>query len=354
MHVDIYTGDYFHIKVATPLQEEGILKGQYGDLHYKRCEDGLAIYDSSFIGSGFVDAPTSADLGFPSFVNDIPVTEIHQHISISSTYPIAIEAFELKRAYIHVSRKSLEAQMQGEDAFRSLIRFMMRDMEHVNQNEQFTEIDIDFYKPNQAVDYCEIQCSEKCILREIQTVHLKVKAPTVVLKDNGYSLLERAEFTGKVYPFVYSGWDGDEPNIDYFAGIKGLKYVDGSLRGDICWSFRDCISLEKVHLSNGIQAVPSYAFANCSSLEDIYIPDTVTQIGEYAFCDCEKLRTIHLPSNITVIPKGLFRNCKSLTKCYLADSIEIIEDEAFLGCTSLRKPWIPKAIKRIGENAFDN
>ncbi len=350
-----YTGTYWDITTEEALGTEGILSGSYGDLHFKRCEDGLAIIDSSFLGSGFFSAPASAELGFPAFINGIPVTEIHQSISIDSTYPIDIEAFQLKRAYLKIARSSFQQRAEeAGDALRALFLMMLQDLNNVNQKEDLMDISIYFAKEGNSIDYCEIQCNEKCILHDVAAKHLKVNAGTVVLKDHAYENLEKAEFSGKVYPFIYSDWEGDEPNIDYFSGAKKLKMVDGSLRGDTCWRFNDCTSLETVHLSNGIRRILSHSFENCTSLTDLYIPDTVTEIDEYAFAGCHRLRTIHLPSNIRKISKGMFFGCSSLTKCFLSDEIEWIEDDAFKGCTAMRKPWIPKNIKKISETAFDN
>lgn len=350
-----YTGGYWDITVQESLSEEGRLTGPYGELHYKRCADGYAIIDSSFLGSGFVSWPTSKDLGFPSFINGIPVTEIHQNISISSTYPIAIEAMQLKRAFLRISKSSIEDQInEAGDAFRALFLFMLRDQENIDQKEKFLKISIDFCKNGNSIDYCEIQCDQRCILHNIAAAHLKVKAPTIVLDGHSYRGLERAEFSGKVYPFVHSDWDGDYSDIDYFSGLEKLKMVDGSLRGDDCWRFNGCTSLETVHLSNGIKKILPRTFENCYSLTDLYVPDTVTEIGEYAFSGCSNLKTIHLPSGITKISKGMFKDCKSLVKCFLSDDIEIIEDEAFKGCISMKKPWIPKRIRTISKTAFDN
>ena len=289
-----YTGYYFDISTEKELGAEGILSGAYGDLHFKRCEDGYSIIDSFFVGSGFVSWPTCKDLGFPGYINGIPVTEIRQTISIENTYPIAIEAPELKRAYLNVSRTSLDDQIkEAGDALRALVLIMLRDQENVNQHDKFLEISIDFCKNGNSIDYCEIQSNERCILHSIATKRLKIKAPTVVLKDHAYGKLEQAEFTGKVYPYIYSDWDGDYANTDHFSSIKSLRLVDGSLRGDECWQFNGCSSLEAVHLSNGIRKILPHSFENCISLTDIYVPDTVTEIGEYAFSGCENLRTIH-------------------------------------------------------------
>ena len=69
MEVYNYTGTYFDIESQKQLSDEGILEGQYGTLHFKRCSDGYAIYDTSFMGSGFVCWPTSADIGYPNYIN---------------------------------------------------------------------------------------------------------------------------------------------------------------------------------------------------------------------------------------------------------------------------------------------
>lgn len=328
-----YTGFMGNLVVNEELGVEGILSGQYGQLHYKRCKDGFAIIKSHFKGSGFVCYPTSAELFIPGFINNIPVTETHQLISINneSSHPIAIEASNINRAYLTIVKK-----------FGGY------------QKNQPINIDINFCKSNGAVDYCEIQCYEPCILAGVAAKHLKVVASSITLKDSAYEALEQAEFFGGVIPFIESGFDNDYINLEYFSGKKALKSVKGSFIGDTCFKFNDCTSLEKVHLSNGICQVPPYAFKNCSSLKDIYIPDTVTEIGEYAFSGCTNLQTIHLPEKLHVIPKGLFAGCSSLTKCYLSDNIEYIEDQAFWGCVSLRKPWIPKNIKKISTTAFEN
>ena len=350
-----YTGYYSNINVEKQLDTEGILTGSFGDLHFRRCTDGFSIIDSHFPGSGFVCGPTSKELGIPGFINGIPVTEIRQNISIDNTCPIAIEAPELKRAYLRISRSGLRDQNKdADDAFRALFLIMLHDQENVSQKEKFLDISIDFYKTGRSVDYCEIQCDERIVLHSIGAKHLRVYAPTVVLKDHAYGELEQAEFSGKVYPFVYSDWSGECLNTDYFSETKSLKIVDGSLRGDVCWQFNGCVSLEKVHLANGMKKVLPYTFQNCSSLIDLYVPDTVTEIGEYAFSGCSNLKSIHLPSGIKMISKGMFMNCKSLVKCYLSDEIEVIEDDAFKGCSAMKKPWIPKKTTRISETAFDN
>ena len=110
--------------------------------------------------------------------------------------------------------------------------------------------------------------------------------------------------------------------------------------------------MERVHLSNGIKEIPSYAFSKCSSLKDLYIPDTVLKIGAYAFNGCSGLVSIHLPINLKTIAEGTFNGCRSLKKVYLSDTIETIGDYAFAGCLSLTQIAIPEGVTSIGDCAF--
>ncbi len=347
-----YSGSYFDIITDEKLQQEGTLTGGYGTLQYRLCDDGIAIFDTAFLGSGFSPGPDSANIGYPKTINGMPVTEIHYNFIIDSTYPIVIEGGQIKRAFIQIARRTVRDDINEFGAYTAFFIQMMKEHDVIQQNDKFLDITLSFVHSWETVEYCEIKTDQKCILRQYCGKYLKVISPTTVLANNPPTNIERASFSGNVYPYVQSDWD-DWSNIYYFAGCNKLKSVEGSLRGKEGWSFRNCTSLEKVHLSEGITIVPSHAFENCEKIQDIYIPDSVTEIGEYAFAGCVNLQTIHLPSTIRRINKGVFKNCKSLAKCYLADSIERIEDEAFAGCDSLRKPWMPKSITYIGEHAFD-
>lgn len=54
----------FQLEVECELPDEGTLRGRYGEFKFKKVEDGLAVYESTFLGSGFVCTPTSADIFF--------------------------------------------------------------------------------------------------------------------------------------------------------------------------------------------------------------------------------------------------------------------------------------------------
>ena len=352
-----YTGNYTNIESQEPLSDEGILKGSFGALHFKRCTDGYAIYDTAFPGSGFVCTPTCANIGYPNYINGVPVTEIHNSIKLKPDdckYPIVIEGRNIKRVYLSIGRRTEQDSTRKGNGLEKLFMAFFDSADNALAKSKLLRISVHFCNEENAVDLCEISCDEKCILEAIKSKKLEVIAPSVILSGKAYESLSYMKVSGRIYPYVYTDWDGEAENTDYFKNTERLLFVEGSLCGNVCWNFCGCKALERIHLANGIQKIPPYAFAGRSSLTDLYIPDTVSHIGEYAFAECTKLARIHLPSDIKKIPAGLFRNCRSLEKCFLSDSIEEIEDEAFTGCTALRKPWIPKGIKRIANTAFDN
>ena len=334
---------YFHFEVSGELPEEGILKGKEGELRFKRIQDGLAVYDSTFLTSGFDLHSSAASVYVPDTINDIPVTELHQTILLESRDPFAIEGMNLKRVFVKIGKKSLEEQIRSSDnVLGTLLRYRLREKEDLNQKNSTLEVNIYFYTRERQVELCSITCDDELVFHIPNAKVVEVNANKTELRGSIPSCVEQMTFSGKIHPFIERGGDEDEPNNRCFEGLKNLRTVEGALSGDICWSFSNCTSLESIHLSNGIERVPSYAFSNCSSIKDLYIPDTVLEIGEYAFSGCVNLVSIHLPSQLKKISKGMFKDCKSLKKVYLPDTIEIIEDDAFVGCVNLRKPWIPK------------
>ncbi|HFI0795342.1 TPA: leucine-rich repeat domain-containing protein [Streptococcus suis] len=344
---------YFHFKVSGELPEEGILKGKKGELRFKRIQDGLAVYDSTFFTSGFDNYSSAASVYVPNTINDIPVTELHQTILLEYREPFAIEGKNLKRVFVKIGKKSLEEQIRVSDSsLGTLLPNMLREKDGLNQKNSTLEVNIYFYTRERQVELCSITCDEELVFHIPSAKVVEVNTYKTELRSSIPSCVEQITFSGKVYPFIERGWEKEETNNRCFEDLQNLRTVEGALSGDIGWSFSNCTSLKSIHLSDGIGKVPSYAFSNCSSLKDLYIPDTVSEIGEYAFSGCVNLVSIHLPSHLKKISKGMFKDCKSLKKVYLSDTVELIEDDAFVGCVSLRKPWIPKNIKYIATTAF--
>lgn len=337
---------YGELLVDGNLPNEGTLSGKEGEFQFKMVHDGIAIYNSSMLGSGFAPAIRGEQIYVPKTVNDIPIVELHQNVDRDKAMEVGIEANNLKRLYLKIGD-----YLHPADTLIDLAMILMRH-EAKKQNDT-DEIKIILWKEDYHVDYCRIECDRKCRLDLPSATEVCIDAPTIVIKSVPW-YVKKAHFKGRVYPDRYGYFDAIVIDNDCFAGNSGLSLLEGTLYGEDGWIFCNCESLKQVHLGNGIKKIPPHAFENCILLCDLYVPDTVTEIGEYAFSGCTGLQTIHLPSNIKKIPEGAFLGCSSLRKCFLSDSIEEIESKAFAGCNSLTKPWIPRNIKTIAEDAFDN
>ena len=359
---NMYCEEYSHLKnywefeVVGELPNEGVLKGKEGEFRFKRIPDGIAIYESSLLNSGFVYPGSPDDIFVPRSINGIPVVELHQTVHMKSKYPFSIENGGIKRLFLNIQSRFLVEQIgESDNALSTLLLYMLREQENMNQDEKNVTVNFTFCGNQvQQVEYCSISCDRTVILHVPRTNELSVNAKKVVIRGDIPKCVKKITFSGKVYPFYEQDWDCDIPNNRCFEGMEKLEWIEGSLSGKDGWSFSDCSSLKSVHLSNGIENMPAYAFRNCKSMNDIYIPDTVEQIGKYAFSGCTSLQTVHLPSKLVRISEGMFQECSSLRKVFLSDTIEVIEDNAFAGCINMRKPWIPKNIKYIAQNAFPN
>ena len=131
------------------------------------------------------------------------------------------------------------------------------------------------------------------------------------------------------------------------------------------FAFRNCYALTDIHLSEGLTAIGENAFTNCRSLRAITIPNSVTRIGpknkrplsksEYigVFMDCVSLQSVHIGNGLTAISVGDFRGCTSLTSVHIPNSVTTIGEHAFQNCTSLSVMDIPKSVNKIGRGAFE-
>ena len=75
------------------------------------------------------------------------------------------------------------------------------------------------------VDLCSIICDDKLVLHELHAKVIEVNAHRTELRDGISSCVEQMTFSGKMYPFIEAGWDGDEPNNQCFECLKNLRTV---------------------------------------------------------------------------------------------------------------------------------
>ena len=98
-------------------------------------------------------------------------------------------------------------------------------------------------------------------------------------------------------------------------------------------------------LNKSITEIDESYFYN--SATDYYIKNT----GEYAFRNCYSLNKVTLPEGITHISMSSFESCNELTSVNLPNSVEFLNERCFCdtGLTSLK---IPRGVKEIHSYAL--
>ncbi len=140
--------------------------------------------------------------------------------------------------------------------------------------------------------------------------------------------------------------------------------------------FQGLLSLEKVHIPEGVQTIGDYAFECCGSLQKIYLPESLQTIGEGAFSGCVNLRLVDMQNGVQSIGRGAFLYCTALVYQDLSASLqeigafafagcntlarvdfhqcplEAVPDRLFYGCSSLVRVEVPDTVRTIGTRAF--
>lgn len=140
------------------------------------------------------------------------------------------------------------------------------------------------------------------------------------------------DLTGDVYVGVYH----DEKKV---LGIRDE-------------AFKNCHSIENIHMLDGILSIGDNVFEGCEKLVSIELPGTLIKLGNYAFKDCVSLERIELPEGMTVLSEGTFKGCTSLKEVVLPSTIKTIERGAFLGCESLETIKFGSDLTTIKTDAF--
>ena len=145
------------------------------------------------------------------------------------------------------------------------------------------------------------------------------------------------------------GTDEYPPNGKQYSGVfeaSGLKKVriPSTLRVLEYSAFRNCKSLKRVSLPDGLQYVGMFCFCG-SGLESIALPQSVRHVGNWAFYDCESLRSASLNEGLQTLgsedninghrySKGVFSK-SALESVTIPSTLRTIEKMTFSDCQSL-------------------
>ncbi len=123
-------------------------------------------------------------------------------------------------------------------------------------------------------------------------------------------------------------------------------------------AFRDCESLVKVVIAEGVKEIGRCAFEGCASLRTVIAPSSVVQVESHAFANTPWLRWY--PSKQVYVGRCFYKYNDDYNFEYYYSNVEIKEgtvqicDEAFADCfdSTFECITIPNSVKMIGRHAF--
>jgi hypothetical protein len=94
-----------------------------------------------------------------------------------------------------------------------------------------------------------------------------------------------------------------------------------------------------------LQEIGREAFRQCTSLQEVHIEDANARIGNRAFMDCEDLTSVWVKTKI--IGDSAFWQCESLNDLTLAEGVIKIEGQSFYGCDALTAVHFPASLVQL-------
>lgn len=175
-------------------------------------------------------------------------------------------------------------------------------------------------------------------------------------------------------------------SVDMFRDctkLKNVSFIENTLTTISEDCFKNCSSLEKLIIPEGVTTIDSDVFTNCTALKNVYLPTTIKKLGSPSaytyrsyitnwhfkdfnsllystkhrdfegnyYINNEKIVTLTLPP-LKYIPANCLVGCLSLTKVIVQEGTQVIRTHAFEGCTNLKHIVIPNTVVVIGEDAI--
>ena len=133
-----------------------------------------------------------------------------------------------------------------------------------------------------------------------------------------------------------SKFEGKELHLPAVIDNGGTKYPLKSIGRE---AFKDCKSIEKIVIPEGVTTIHMHAFSGCSALKSIVIPRTLTTFySNRVFAGCSSLQQIVFPSaNVRIYIDSEYTIAMSITNGF---------NNTFEGCTSLTEIEIPQGIRQ--------
>ena len=102
-----------------------------------------------------------------------------------------------------------------------------------------------------------------------------------------------------------------------------------------------------------ITEIDNDGFKNCTSIETLHIFADVDAINSNAFNGCTSLKTVWIKS-VGAIDASAFEGCSALENLYVGNKLSFINNYAFKDCSSLETVELPESVDTVGKNIFEN
>lgn len=147
-----------------------------------------------------------------------------------------------------------------------------------------------------------------CLI-EIASNAVVTGTKTAVIPDYATEILEYA-FSGSSIESVIIPSNVMKIGVHAFSRCENLREIifeNGGVTSIPATTFINCISLERVVLSDNITEIGTAAFAYCTSLREIVLGKNLQKIGTCAFMHCNDLQAIVIPKTVTSVASHAFR-----------------------------------------------
>lgn len=174
-----------------------------------------------------------------------------------------------------------------------------------------------------------------CTMDELLTLRRQVDAAMLALSGS----VEHSDATLDGLVWVSNG---TEVRINAYEGSASEVVIPAEIDGVPVTMlhvgvFRDCKTVTRIFLPEGITVIPDEAFSGCSNLVSVNIPSTVTHIGHWAFKDCNKLQTLTLPEGLVTLSNAAFQRAEGLSGVLvLPSTLTGLDGYTFSRCDDLQ------------------
>ena len=195
-------------------------------------------------------------------------------------------------------------------------------------------------------DYAFYSC------RKLKNVTLYNKITEIGKRAFAYceGLAEVVFNAGRVVSMDYAFYGASVPKLTIGNNVE---YIPS-------YAFKGCSGFECVTIPQKVKSIGYDAFAGCRDLKEVIYNavscedyDVTNYTGSEAFRECSSLTKLTIGEGVKNIPKGLFYECGGLMSVVIPKSVEEIGDYAFYDCYNIRSmtsqnPTPPQC----GEKAF--